>query len=131
MTDSLKSARKKLQVEVQHATTCNVLQQVAVAKCNATQHHPIGVLHVLQSCGVESAQVVRNCELEKGRSNSQKTTRNGKRCGQTHPRAEATDSDVDLARQLHENDGWGYKRIAKAMEVPVRTVRDWLTYKSR
>lgn len=61
----------------------------------------------------------------------QKTTRNGKRCGQTHGRAQVTDRDVELARQLHEQDGWGYKRIAKKLEVPVRTVRDWLAYRFR
>ena len=61
----------------------------------------------------------------------QKTTCSGKRAGQAHPRALATDRDVELARQLHEQDGFGYKRIAKIMEAPVRTVRDWLKYKSR
>lgn len=55
----------------------------------------------------------------------------GKTCGQSHPKALATDRDVELARELHERDGFGYKRIAKIMEVPVRTVRGWLAYRYR
>lgn len=61
----------------------------------------------------------------------QKITSNGKRAGQTHPRADATDHEVELARELHERDGWGFKRIARKMGFPERTVRDWLAYRHR
>lgn len=62
---------------------------------------------------------------------SQKTTSKLWARGQRHPRAVLTDHEVELIRQLHERDGWGYNRISKVFGVPKRTVRDWLTYKFR
>ncbi|MFV0680000.1 hypothetical protein [Ottowia sp.] len=47
----------------------------------------------------------------------------GWRIGQMHPRALYTDREVELVLELRD-EGWGYKRIAKKMEMPRRTVRD-------
>lgn len=41
-----------------------------------------------------------------------------------------SDETVELARQLHDS-GLGYKRIARKLEVPVSTVRDWCKYRVR
>ena len=41
-----------------------------------------------------------------------------------------TDDTVELARQLHES-GLGYKLISRKLEVPISTVRDWVTYRVR
>lgn len=38
---------------------------------------------------------------------------------------------VEAARELHEAEGWGYKRIAKKLEVSRYTVRDWCVYRTR
>jgi DNA invertase Pin-like site-specific DNA recombinase len=56
--------------------------------------------------------------------------RRGRPSGETHFNARYTDHEVELVRQLHEQ-GQGYKAIAKRMEMPVRTVRDWVLYKGR
>lgn len=37
---------------------------------------------------------------------------------------------VEAARELHEQ-GWGYGRIGKKLDVPKYTVRDWCTYRVR
>lgn len=55
----------------------------------------------------------------------------GVRVGEDHQRATLTDHDVELMRQLHEQDGIGYKRLAKMFEVSVRNVRDIVNYKRR
>ena len=66
----------------------------------------------------------------------QKTTTN-RRCGENHPRATCTDRDVELARQLYDEhpighpEHLGYKALARIMGVPVRTIRDWVTYRHR
>lgn len=49
----------------------------------------------------------------------------GLRIGEDHPNARYTDSEVEMVFALREC-GWGYKRIAKAVEMPVRTVRDFI-----
>lgn len=47
----------------------------------------------------------------------------GQRIGQDHPKARYADREVELVRQLRDG-GWGYKRIARTMEMPRSTVRD-------
>ena len=49
-----------------------------------------------------------------------------RRVGEYHPRCTRPDTHVDLARELHDTGVLGYKRIAKILQVPVRTVRDWI-----
>lgn len=47
----------------------------------------------------------------------------GYRLGEGHHNARYPDCVVDQVLFLRE-EGWGYKRIATAMEMPKRTVRD-------
>lgn len=54
----------------------------------------------------------------------------GHRIGEDHANARYTDGEVEQVRQLRET-GFGYKRIARIMEMPVRTVRDLVNYKRR
>ncbi len=55
----------------------------------------------------------------------------GYRIGQGHHRAELSDHEVDLMRELHENHGKGWKWLSKCFEIPKRTVRDICNYKVR
>jgi len=41
----------------------------------------------------------------------------GLRIGQCHHRAVLTDAEVDVVRDLHENDGLTYKELAEKFEV--------------
>lgn len=47
----------------------------------------------------------------------------GLRIGEDHPNVRYTDGEVAMVLGLYA-DGWGYKRIAKALEMPKTTVRD-------
>ena len=47
----------------------------------------------------------------------------GLRIGEDHHNARYTNGEIDMVHELREN-GWGYKRISKSLEMPVRTVRD-------
>lgn len=55
----------------------------------------------------------------------------GRRVGESHPRAVLTDSQVDMMRELHEELGMGYRRLAAMFKVSKRTVRDICAYKRR
>lgn len=46
----------------------------------------------------------------------------GLRIGEDHPNARYTDAEVAMVLDLRD-EGMGYKRIAKVMDMPVRTVR--------
>lgn len=50
------------------------------------------------------------------------------RRGENHPEAKLTDHEVELIRQFHEDEGYGYKRLAKKFETPIRTIRDICNY---
>lgn len=41
----------------------------------------------------------------------------GLRVGQDHQRARLTDRDIELLLDLHENHGWGCKRLAAKFEI--------------
>ena len=47
------------------------------------------------------------------------------------PRQRLPDVTVDAARQLHEDEGWGYRRLARHFGVSYQTVRGWCTYRRR
>lgn len=51
--------------------------------------------------------------------------------GQTHARAYLSDLEVELIRTMHEDEGLGYKTLAKKFEVPRETIRDICLYKNR
>ena len=54
----------------------------------------------------------------------------GLRIGEDHPNARYTDGEVTMVLELRD-EGWGYKRIAKALEMPKSTVRDICTGRRR
>lgn len=53
------------------------------------------------------------------------------RIGESHHRAKLTDEQVDQMRELHEEQGVGYRTLAKQFNVSKRTVRDIVQYKTR
>ncbi len=55
---------------------------------------------------------------------------NGRRVGQDHPGAVLTDRDVDLVFELREQ-GLGYRRIAKKIEVSVTAIKKIIKGKMR
>ncbi len=58
-------------------------------------------------------------------------THEGLRIGETHHRAKYTDHEIDMVRDLHEKEGMGYKKVAKVMDMPLRTVRSICNYTTR
>jgi hypothetical protein len=46
----------------------------------------------------------------------------GRRIGEAHPQARYTDGEIEMVLKLRD-EGMGYKRIARAVEMPIRTVR--------
>lgn len=69
----------------------------------------------------------------------QKIASTGRRVGQAHhlARRDITDHEIKLCRQMHEEypvghpEHLGYKRLARIFEMPVRTIRRWLSYTDR
>lgn len=55
----------------------------------------------------------------------------GRRVGETHSNAKLSDKEVDAIRDLHEEEGWGYKRLAKRFKSSVRTIRSICAYERR
>lgn len=55
----------------------------------------------------------------------------GRRIGEDHPAARLTDDEVDLMRQLREEHGWGWRRLAQKFEVSTQTVRRICRYQRR
>lgn len=56
---------------------------------------------------------------------------NNLRRGDDHPKAKLTNREVELMRQLHEEDSLGYKKLSKIFETHVDTVRDICNYLTR
>lgn len=55
----------------------------------------------------------------------------GRRIGQSHPKAKLTDNDVDLIRDLYEGGGWSYRTLADKFEVRKQTIHKIVTYEQR
>lgn len=55
----------------------------------------------------------------------------GDRVGETHPGARHPDALVNKLRDLHENYGYGYRRLARQFELSFTTVKKWLRYERR
>jgi hypothetical protein len=51
--------------------------------------------------------------------------------GECHHRAKEPNWVVNAARELRERDGWTYRQIGELLEVPWRTVADWVNYRTR
>lgn len=51
--------------------------------------------------------------------------------GQEHPRARLTDEQVAEIRDLHEQGGLGYKRLAARFNTSPSTIRNICTYATR
>lgn len=54
----------------------------------------------------------------------------GLRIGQDHQNARYSDAEVEMVFRLRD-EGMGYKLIAAAVEMPIRTVRDFINGKRR
>lgn len=55
----------------------------------------------------------------------------GHRAGESHPRAKVADELVCEIRRRREQDGVGYRRLAKETGLPLSTIRDFCTYRTR
>jgi hypothetical protein len=55
----------------------------------------------------------------------------GRRIGETHHNALLADALVDQMRDRHEDEGLGYRRIAREFGVALTTVRKICTYERR
>ncbi|NMF99559.2 hypothetical protein GPA27_19460 [Aromatoleum toluolicum] len=55
----------------------------------------------------------------------------GIRIGEHHQNARLTDAEVDLIRELHEDEGMGYGELAKRFDVGKSTIADICTYRRR
>jgi len=55
----------------------------------------------------------------------------GRRIGETHHNALISDALVDEMRGRHEDDGLGYRKIAREFSVALTTVRKICTYERR
>lgn len=52
----------------------------------------------------------------------------GYRVGTSHPRTKYSQETVDRIRELHEDEGFGYKRIAVRLNIPRSTVKKICLY---
>ena len=59
------------------------------------------------------------------------TNNRGMRIGQYHQGSTLSDETVDRIREMHEDEGKGYKAIAKALGVKRSTVRAICIYRIR
>ncbi|ESQ73720.1 hypothetical protein [Asticcacaulis sp. AC402] len=55
----------------------------------------------------------------------------GRIIGEGHKDAKLTDADVDMIREFHEAEGWGYRRLAKTFDVCKSTIRKIVKYETR
>lgn len=55
----------------------------------------------------------------------------GLRVGEDHQRAKLTNAEVERMRKLHEEEGFGYRRLARMFEVGKTTVRNICGYRVR
>ena len=57
----------------------------------------------------------------------------GRRCGENHQFAILTNGEVELVRQLREDDPatWTWDRLVEKFDIAKRTVRDICAYKRR
>jgi len=59
------------------------------------------------------------------------TEKQGPRHGEKHQRAKICDHDVETMRRLHEDEGWGLKRLSKWSGLSRRQVGRIVHYTQR
>ncbi len=59
------------------------------------------------------------------------TNEAGLRIGEEHPNAKLTDAEVEIIRQLHEEDGLSYKSLAEKFEISKGAVAKICRYERR
>lgn len=55
----------------------------------------------------------------------------GHAIGEWHPSAVLSDAEVEVMRDLHENHGWGYWRLAQKFGISKSAARDICLYRHR
>lgn len=55
----------------------------------------------------------------------------GRRIGEGHPKAKLPDIVVNRIRDMHELEGMGYRKIARALNIPRSTVQKICNYTRR
>lgn len=55
----------------------------------------------------------------------------GLRIGESHQRAKLTDDEIDLMRVLHEEDGYGYRKLAQMFNIGRTQARRICIYQQR
>lgn len=55
----------------------------------------------------------------------------GQRIGEDHPRAVLTNHEVELIRSMHEDEGFGYGRLAALFGVSKTCIQDVCIYRRR
>jgi len=55
----------------------------------------------------------------------------GRRYGEQHPRTKLSNQDVVLMRELHDEHGVGYRKLAAKFECGISTARDIATHRTR
>ena len=55
----------------------------------------------------------------------------GRRVGEDHQNSVLTDHEVELLLDLHENHGFGYRRLARKFDLSRAAVRDICKYRHR
>lgn len=76
-------------------------------------------------------RVARANQAGGGRIKAVQRAPSGHRAGESHPRATAPDALVCEIRRRREQDGIGYRRLAKETGLPLSTIRDYCTYRTR
>ena len=56
---------------------------------------------------------------------------NGRRIGESHHRSRLSDSEVDEIRELREEEGMSYGKLAERLQAPKSTIRDICKYLTR
>ena len=55
----------------------------------------------------------------------------GRRIGEGHPKVKLPDIVVNRIRDMHENEGLGYRKIARMLNIPRSTVQKICNYTRR
>jgi len=55
----------------------------------------------------------------------------GHRVGEAHQKAKLSDEDVRVMREMREEKGWSYAKLAKHFDCGESTARDIIKYRTR